>query len=213
MNGRVKFFLIIAVMTVAILALLMAIAAMLLERGEADARPRKAKVSAEKAVDEALFVAKIKKSDATVIKKKLVGDDKKSSYQIEFYTNDGKEVVNYEYSVDAETGKVLGDRKMVRNTVNVTKKKNSGASEENTSEQGSAKNYIGVERAKMRVLDNAGFTEDEIELISVMLKNRDQKSYYDVEFESEDIFYDFEIDAISGKILRRQVEYPDDMDA
>jgi uncharacterized membrane protein YkoI len=60
--------------------------------------------------------------------------------------------------------------------------------------------YIGVEKAKTVALEHAKVTEAQVDFTKERLDYDDRRAVYDIEFNSEDTRYDYEIDAVSGEI-------------
>lgn len=70
--------------------------------------------------------------------------------------------------------------------------------------------YIGTEAAKQIALDDANVDENDLIYIHCRLDCDDGKMVYDVEFETIEKEYDYEIDAIDGNIIERDVDDNDD---
>ena len=64
-----------------------------------------------------------------------------------------------------------------------------------------ANNYIGVEKAKSIALKDAGLSG--ATFVKAKLDTEDGVKVYDVEFYKANVEYDYEIDAITGKILEK----------
>lgn len=122
-------------------------------------------------------------------------------YELDFNYN-GQE---YEYEINALTGEIINkyveiddDYKKVNNTTNTNK---------NTTTTKS--NYIGRNKAKSIALSNAGVSESNIRDLSIELDRENGRMVYEVDFESGNKDYEYEIDATSGKIIHKQVEIDD----
>lgn len=70
--------------------------------------------------------------------------------------------------------------------------------------------YIGVERAKAIALEDAGLDGKDVQFEKVKLEHEDNLVIYDVEFEYGKIEYDYDLDAVSGAIVDKDVEIDDD---
>ncbi len=74
----------------------------------------------------------------------------------------------------------------------------------------SDKAYIGEEKAKEIALSHAGAAADKLTQYEIELDYEHGAMVYEVEFKSEGFEYDYEIDAVTGSILKSQKETDDD---
>lgn len=142
-------------------------------------------IDVEAAKQAALQHAGIAANDATFTKAKLDRDDGKAIYDIEFYAG-GKE---YEYEIDAETGSVYQFE--VGNAQNVL---------------GNTDAFIGLEAAKSKALSDAGVAAGGATFIKAKLDDDDGKMVYDIEFYADGKEYEYEIDAQTGAVHKKEVE-------
>lgn len=157
------------------------------------ANPRKSSnIGVEKAKAIALRDAGLKAKNVGFVRAALDTDDGKKIYDVEFYSN-GKE---YDYEIDAATGKILEKDTDIENYV-------AKANNTNTKSASSAKGSIGSEKAKAIALKDAGLKASNVAFVKVQLDYDDGRQIYDVEFYSNGREYDYEIDAVSGKILEK----------
>ena len=88
-----------------------------------------------------------------------------------------------------------------------------GSSNNNSSENNSSilteTTKISKEEAKKIALKDAGVTEDQIHDFDIELDHYEGKASYDISFEKDNIDYDYEIDATTGKILERKKDKND----
>lgn len=151
----------------------------------------KAYISKEAALEIAYKHAGIKASDATGVKVEFDIDDNIFEYEIDFLVG----TVEYEYGIDAHTGKILEYEKKDKS---VSKPENKP---ENPSTQPSSK-YIGVEAAKKAALSNAKVSADQVKYINAQIEYDDGRAeHYEVEFVVGSVKYEYEIDLYSGKVL------------
>ncbi len=71
----------------------------------------------------------------------------------------------------------------------------------NPGNNGSTGNYIGEAKAKSIALNHAGLSSSQVNFVMAKLDRDDGRWVYDVEFYTDNREYDYEIDAVSGKIL------------
>ena len=138
-------------------------------------------------------------------------DESPAHYEVELHTAWGE----FEYLVDAYTGKVLSGQKDLLSTVsarNDTVKPSQPVSPPAQSSQpaqpsGSAD--IGHAKAKSIALNHAGVSENEAYDMDIELDNEDGILVYEVEFKSGNMEYDYEINAATGAILKHETELDD----
>ena len=158
--------------------------------------PEAENIGKAKAKKIALDDAGLKESEVTFTKTKLDNDDGREIYDVEFHT----EKKEYEYEIDAKTGKIVN--KSVENRENDNNNNNNNT---DTDTQ-----LIGKTKAKKIALDDAGLKESEVTFTEVYLDRDDGVQYYNVDFYTSTKEYDYEIHAVSGKILERDIENRDD---
>ena len=122
-------------------------------------------------------------------------DESPAHYEVELHTAWGE----FEYLVDAYTGKVLSGQKdllAAASTPNATAKPSapSGGAD------------IGYAKAKSIALNHAGVSENQAYDMDIELDDEDGKRVYEIEFKSGNMEYDYEINAASGAILKHEAE-------
>ena len=147
-------------------------------------------IGVDKALEKALNHAGVKKSDIRNLETELDKDDGRWIYEIEFDVNQWE----YDYDIDAFTGKVLSYEKDEDDDYKASNKSQ-------TTSQTSTKTYIGEEKALEVALNHAGVKKSEIKNLEIELDEDDGKWIYEVEFDVNQWEYDYEIDAFTGKIL------------
>ena len=125
-------------------------------------------------------------------------DESPAHYEVELHTAWGE----FEYLVDAYTGKVLSGQKdllAAASTPNETAKPSapSGGTD------------IGYAKAKSIALNHAGVSENEAYDMEIELDDEDGTLVYEVEFKSGGMEYSYEINAASGAILKHEAEIDD----
>ena len=133
-------------------------------------------------------------------------DESPAHYEVELHTAWGE----FEYLVDAYTGKVLSGQKDLLTTAstpstpNVTTK----PSDQKPDPSGTAQD-IGHAKAKSIALNHAGVSENEAYDMEIELDDEDGTLVYEVEFKSGGMEYSYEINAASGAILKHEAEIDD----
>ena len=125
-------------------------------------------------------------------------DEFPAHYEVELHTQWGE----FEYLVDAYTGKVLSGQKDLLTVVSASNETTKPAPPE-------AAQGIGYAKAKSIALDHAGVSENQAYDMDVELDDEDGKLVYEVEFKSGDMEYSYEIDAATGAILKHETELDD----
>ena len=133
-------------------------------------------------------------------------DEFPAHYEGELHTAWGE----FEYLVDAYTGKVISGQKDLLTTAstpstpNVTTK----PSDQKPDPSGTAQD-IGYAKAKSIALNHAGVSENEAYDMDIELDDEDGILVYEVEFKSGNMEYDYEINAATGAILKHESELDD----
>ena len=126
-------------------------------------------------------------------------DESPARYEVELHTAWGE----FEYLVDAYTGKVLSGQKdllAAASTPNATTK---------PAAPSEAAQNIGHAKAKSIALNHAGVSENEAYDMEIELDDEDGTLVYEVEFKSGGMEYSYEINAASGAILKHEAELDD----
>lgn len=157
-------------------------------------------ISAERAKEIALADAGIQAADAVFLRAQLDWDDGRAEYEVEFYSGN----VEYDYDIDAVTGAIRSSDRDLENFRIPT----SGNSQVNqgTSGGSSSGTTISKDRAQQIALAEvpSGTT-----VIKCHLDWDDGRQVYEVELRNGRTEYDFEIDAQTGSIISRDVDYDD----
>ena len=124
-------------------------------------------------------------------------DESPAHYEVELQTAWGE----FEYLVDAYTGKVLSGQK---NLLATAPPVGNGAAKP-TAPAGD----IGYAKAKSVALNHAGVSEGKAYDMEIELDDEDGRLIYEVEFKSGGREYSYEINASSGAILKHEAELDD----
>lgn len=121
-------------------------------------------------------------------------DDGVPLYEFEFYLN-GNE---YEYDIHAISGEILSFEHDI--------KKSKAASKETSQ---SERTQISKDEAIEIALNHAGLTRSQVSFDDIELDEDDGRLIWEIEFDSEDWEFEYEIDAYSKNILDFKKEYDD----
>ena len=130
-------------------------------------------------------------------------DESPAHYEVELQTAWGE----FEYLVDAYTGKVLSGQKDLLAAVSASNE-TTKPSGQKPAPSGTVQD-IGYAKAKSIALNHAGLSENQAYDMDIELDDEDGKLVYEIEFKSGNMEYDYEIDAASGTILKHEVERED----
>ena len=125
-------------------------------------------------------------------------DESPAHYEVELHTAWGE----FEYLVDAYTGKVLSGQKDLLDTAPA-----GDETAKPTAPSGGAD--IGHAKAKSIALNHAGVSENEAYDMEIELDDEDGTLVYEVEFKSGNMEYSYEINAATGAILKHETEIDD----
>ena len=125
-------------------------------------------------------------------------DEFPAHYEVELHTAWGE----FEYLVDAYTGKVLSGQKDLLATAPA-----GDEAAKPTAPSGGAD--IGHAKAKSIALNHAGVSENEAYDMEIELDDEDGALVYEVEFKSGNMEYSYEINAATGAILKHETEIDD----
>ncbi|MDO5062140.1 MAG: PepSY domain-containing protein [Peptostreptococcaceae bacterium] len=151
-----------------------------------------ASISLDKAKEIALNYAGVNASQVKFVKAKLEKDDGRLIYDIEFYAGN----VEYDFEIDAKTGKILEFDKDIENFVI----------------PGNESSSITLEKAKQIALNYVGLSASQVTFTKAKLDKDDGRLTYEIKFYAGNTEYDFEIDAQTGRILDFDYEVEDDWD-
>ena len=125
-------------------------------------------------------------------------DESPAHYEVELHTAWGE----FEYLVDAYTGKVLSGQKDLLATAPA-----GDEAAKPTAPSGGAD--IGHAKAKSIALNHAGVSENKAYDMEIELDDEDGTLVYEVEFKSGGMEYSYEINAATGAILEHEAEIDD----
>ena len=179
-------------------------------------------LSEAEARDIALKDVGISLNDVSFLHIEKEADDGITKYDVTFR----HEAYEYEYEIDAATGKIIGFDKDTEDAPVETppvatepvpteapskesdKQVNSTEPTKAASSTSANTSSISKAKAKSIALNHAGLKESEVTGLRVTLEKDDGKTYYEVDFRKGNVEYDYEINPTTGKI----VEWDKDID-
>ena len=130
-------------------------------------------------------------------------DESPAHYEVELQTAWGE----FEYLVDAYTGKVLSGQKDLLAAVSASNEMAKPTDQKPVPPE--AAQRIGYAKAKSIALNHAGVSENKAYDMEIELDDEDGTLVYEVEFKSGGMEYSYEINAASGAILKHEAELDD----
>lgn len=127
-------------------------------------------------------------------------DESPAHYEVELHTAWGE----FEYLVDAYTGKVISGQKDLLTTAS-TPNATTKPSDQKPDPSGTVQD-IGYAKAKSIALNHAGVSENKVYDMEIELDDEDGTLVYEVEFKSGNMEYSYEINAATGAILKHEAE-------
>ena len=155
-------------------------------------------IGVEAAKAAALKHAGVTADSAEIYKTELSEDDNIPVYEIDFYVG----TTEYEYEIHAVTGAVV---KYERDDHSSSASSNSGA---NISQGGDGA-YIGIEAAKEAAFSHAGIAAESARELEAELSKEDGTFVYEIAFKVGDLEYEYEIHAVTGAVLKYDMEKDD----
>ena len=148
-------------------------------------------ITAERARQIALEHAGLSASGVQFLRTQTDRDDGRLVYEVEFVTKNGNVWKEYDYEIDANTGRIL-DVDYDAETVYDTGVSNGNAA-------------TALETAKKTALEHAGLTASQVQFVKAQTDRDDGRLIYEIEFVTRDgnvwKEYDYEIDANTGRII------------
>ena len=153
----------------------------------------KAYIGVERAKEIAFRHAGVNADDIREMEVELDFDDGKMLYELEFKVQNRE----FEYDIDAKSGEIL-------------KYEVDGRAEQGG--QRPSTEYIGLSNAEDIAFKHAGVSRNQVRDLDSELERDDGKVYYEVDFEVGNTEYEYDIDAVTGRILDYEIDHDDDDD-
>ncbi len=154
----------------------------------------KAYIGKDDAISKALTHANVEQNEAKSIKVEFDYDDGIMEYEVEFYINN----IEYEYEINAITGEILKSNREHQNNTIIN---------DNANTQGL--NKIGESVALDRALNHAGLNKSNAYDIKCEFEYKNGKAVYEVEFDTREYEYKYDIDAANGSVIHFEKEWND----
>jgi len=151
----------------------------------------------QEAVEIALNHGGFAKDGVTDLRAKLEKDDRLMQWDVEFRAEDWE----YDYTIHAETGAILDFDREYEPKKPAATKPTEPAPEEN--------NPVTGEQAVEIALSHAGLTRQQVRDLDRELEKEGKSRVWEVEFEADGWEYEYQIDYLTGKILRSEKERDD----
>lgn len=148
-------------------------------------------IGEERAEELAFEISEMSPEEVHHIKVSMDYNEGRVTYEVEFY----KEQNKYEYEFDAQTAELLEWESEWKNQELLEKELDELDRSQNV--QG-----IGSEQALQIACDDAGISHGEIVFEKVAPVYENGREFYDIEFNTEEYEYDYEIDAATGDIIK-----------
>ena len=157
-------------------------------------------ISADKAKSIALDHAGVSASDATNLRCEYEIDDGVKEYEVDFRSGD----YEYEYTINAETGTITSHDKEYDPV------ETKPAETEPPATEAPAEEIISASKAKSIALNHAGLSSDEVKGMECEYDVDDGVKVYEISFRDTNGYeYDYEINAVTGKIISWDKELDD----
>lgn len=149
-------------------------------------------ISLEKAKEIALENAGVDKKDAVFVVEKQDIEDGVACYDIEFKTSD----YEYEYEIDLNGNVLSFDKDPIQPQTETT----------NVQTSVDDSQYIGVDNAKKTALKDSNLSEKDVVFTKAKLEMENGIYVYEIEFETSTTEFEYEINALTGKIVDKSSE-------
>lgn len=183
----------------------------------------KAYIGREAALEKALDHAGVSATDAFHVHVEFDSENGLMVYEVEFETA----TQEYDYDINARTGEVVKHESEKRddredhdgdhhhdsndgsNNTSYDRNPVNESSSGQTDTSAETPSYIGKDAALSAALAHAGVTVDQLSRKDISLDEEDGRMVYEVDFQIGRTEYDYEIDALTGQVLKAEKELDD----
>lgn len=109
----------------------------------------------------------------------------------------------FDYEILVSDGKILKHEREVKSGVTSATETKAEPSKPSSTATGG---YISVDDAKAAALAHAKLSADNVKFVKAKFDGNDIKPHYDIEFISGGSEYDYEIEAVDGKVMEYEIE-------
>ena len=165
------------------------------DKAQASITVAKNELTLDEAIDAVLADAGVERENAVFSKAKLDPDDA-PHYEIEFSVTVDGMAEEFDYEILVSDGKILKHEREVKSGVTSATETKAEPSKPSSTATGG---YISVDDAKAAALAHAKLSADNVKFVKAKFDGNDIKPHYDSE-------YDYEIEAVDGKVMEYEVE-------
>lgn len=163
-------------------------------------------IGEQAAKDAAFEHAGVNAANATKVKCELDWENGMMVYEVDFNA-DGFE---YEYDINAKTGAVVKSDKERDDDYSHAPSSQTGNNTTGNNPSSSSQTYVGEASAKSAAYKHAGVKESDVYTCSCELDREHSITVYEVEFKANGYEYDYDINAVTGEVVKYSKEADDD---
>lgn len=163
-------------------------------------------IGEQAAKDAAFEHAGVNAANATKVKCELDWENGMMVYEVDFDA-DGFE---YEYDINAKTGAVVKFDKERDDDYSHAPSSQTGNNTTGNNPSFSSQTYVGEASAKSAAYKHAGVKESDVYTCSCELDREHSITVYEVEFKANGYEYDYDINAVTGEVVKYSKEADDD---
>lgn len=159
-------------------------------------------IGLEKATEIAIQNAGLNQSDVKGLKGSYDRDDSLECYEIEFFANG----FEYDYTISADDGTILKAEKELTDKISGNSSNQAPSdtdmSQGQTGDSTDNSQYISVEKAKEIALNHSKFNSASVTFTKAEMDIENGTHVYEIEFVIDSIEYDYEVNALTGDIIK-----------
>ncbi len=156
-------------------------------------------ITKQKAKEIALSHAGVKDADIRDYEIELDKEINKITYEISFHAGN----FEYEYEINAKNGNITKSEKEAEKVIKPQ------TSTQTTTVQNTSENLITKDKAKQIALNHAGLAQSDISRYKIETDREKNSITYEISFYAGNFEYEYEINAVNGKIRQSEKEHID----